>query len=263
MPLNVNRRKVLLKLVPEGGLVSRSSLLKHFSVPAIDNFVKSRQLETVIGGVYKREGSGISWPAVVYFLQSQRASDLTVGGLTALELQQLGHYLPLNAQTTVHLYGTGALPDWVNNHVPGVEFHKHSITSLLGYHSDATVPTRLSQFTRKVGRNDLSGELTISRPERAILEVLNEVPAKISFEHAYELMQGLTSLSPRTLQQLLELCHNFKVRRLFFWYAEKLNYPWLNRIDRTEIELGSGNRVIVKGGNLDKKYLITLPKKYG
>lgn len=250
-------------LVPEGSIVSRSWLLgQHFSVPAIDNFVKSGQLQTVKGGIYKREGSEVSWPAVVYFLQSQKASDLTVGGLSALELQQLGHFLPLSEQKTVHLYGTGALPNWIDNVVPGVEFHKHSITALLGYNPDDTTRERLSQFTRKVSKNNIRGEVTISRPERAILEVLNEVPGKIAFEHAYELMQGLTSLSPRALQQLLELFHNFKVRRLFFWFAERLNYPWLNRIDRTKIELGSGNRVIVKGGKLDKKYLITIPEQY-
>ena len=75
-------------------------------------------------------------------------------------------------------------------------------------------------------------------------------------------MQGLTSLSQRALQQLLELCHNFKVRRLFFWFAERLNYTWLSRIDRSKIELGSGNRVIAKGGKLNKKYLITVPENY-
>lgn len=263
MPLNANRRKELLRLVPEGSLVSRSWLLEQqFSIPAIDNFIKSRQLETVKGGIYKREGTDISWPALVYFLQNQKASDLAVGGLSALELQHLSHYIPLSDQKTVHLYGNGNLPDWVNDVVPEVQFLKHSITTFLGYQPDQSTLDQLSKFTKKIRINSRQEELIVSVPERAILEVLNEVPEKIGFEHAFELLQGLTSLSPRALQQLLELCHNFKIRRLFLWYAEKLNYPWLNRIDRSRIELGSGNRVIVKGGKLDKKYLITVPHGY-
>lgn len=262
MPLDVNRRKELLRLVPEGSLVKRSWLREHFSINAIDNLVKSRQLETVIGGVYKREGTEIRWPAIIYFLQHQKASDLTIGGLTALELQKLGHYIPLNDQMTIHLYGSGNLPKWAGNLVPDVSFQKHSITDLLGYQPDDFTREQLSKFTKAINWNGTQEGLAMSTPERAILEVLNEVPEKIGFEHAYELMQGLTSLSPRALQQLLELCHNFKLRRLFFWFAERLNYTWLSRIDRSKIELGSGNRVIAKGGKLNKKYLITVPESY-
>lgn len=262
MALDVDRRKELLRLVPEGSLVSRSRLIEQgFSISAIDNFVKSRQLETVKGGIYKREGTPVSWEAIVHFLQNQKASDLVVGGLSALELQQLSHYIPLNNQKTVHLYGADTLPNWIDV-VPEVQFQKHSIATLLGYQPDQEACERLATFTKKTSTGNLQGGLAVSTPERAILEVLNEVPAKIGFEHAFELLQGLTSLSPRALQQLLELYHNFKVRRLFFWYAEKLNYPWLNRIDRSKIGLGSGNRVIVKGGKLDKKYLITIPEGY-
>lgn len=263
MPLNVNRRKELLRLVPEGSLVTRSWLLdQNFSINAIDNLVKSQQLEPVKGGVYKRDGTELRWTAVVYFLQSQKASDLTVGGLTALELQKLGHYIPLNDQLTIHLYGSDTLPVWVSQLVPDVNFQKHSTSDLLGYAPDDATRDQLAKFTKTVDWSSTPEGLTMSTPERAILEVLNEVPNKIAFEHAYELMQGLTALSPRALQALLELCHNIKVRRLFFWYAEKLNYPWLHRIDQSRIDLGSGNRVIVKGGKLDKKYLITVPESY-
>jgi len=263
MPLDVNRRKELLRLVQEGSLVTRSWLKdQHFSINAIDNLVKSRQLETVKGGIYKRDGTEIRWPALVYFLQQQKSSDLTIGGLTALELQQLGHYIPLNEHLTIHLYGTESIPQWVHRVVPGIRFQKHSITDLLGYQPDDLTRKQLDKFTKTVNWSSTPEGLTMSTPERAILEVLNEVPDKIGFEHAYELMQGLTSLSPNALQQLLELCHNFKVRRLFFWFADRLNYTWLNRIDRSKIELGSGNRVVAKGGKLDKKYLITVPENY-
>ncbi len=92
--------------------------------------------------------------------------------------------------------------------------------------------------------------------------MLNEVPAKISLEHADQLIQGMTSLSPRTVQALLEACTNVKVKRLFLWFASKHNYTWFSKLNTERISLGSGNRAIVKGGELDKTYKITVPKDF-
>lgn len=92
--------------------------------------------------------------------------------------------------------------------------------------------------------------------------MLNEVPDKISFEHADQLIQGMTTLSPRTLQKLLEQCTNVKVKRLFLWFGSQHNYAWYSKLKRENINLGSGNRMIVKGGELNKTYKITVPKNF-
>lgn len=55
----------------------------------------------------------------------------------------------------------------------------------------------------------------MSSPERAYLEVLVDVPKTVSFEHADQLLQGVTTLSPRRMEHLLRNCANVKVRRLF------------------------------------------------
>ena len=74
--------------------------------------------------------------------------------------------------------------------------------------------------------------LTVSTPERAILELLNEVPRRETFHQADVLMEGLRNLSPRRLQALLADCRNVKVKRLFFWFAERHNHAWLQKLDR-------------------------------
>ena len=51
-----------------------------------------------------------------------------------------------------------------------------------------------------------------------------------------------------------------KAKRLFLWFADRHNYVWLNKINRETITLGSGNRMIAKGGKLDTKYKITVPE---
>jgi hypothetical protein len=73
-------------------------------------------------------------------------------------------------------------------------------------------------------------------------------------------VEGLRNLSPRRLQALLSDCKSVKVKRLFFWFAERHNHAWLQKIDQSAIDLGKGKRMLVRGGKLDPKYNITVPE---
>jgi hypothetical protein len=101
----------------------------------------------------------------------------------------------------------------------------------------------------------------MSSPERAIMELLDEVPERETFHQADMLMEGLRNLSPRRLQNLLVNCRSVKVKRLFFWFSERHNHAWLPKLKRKEIDLGSGKRMLVRGGKLDRKFNITVPEK--
>lgn len=98
----------------------------------------------------------------------------------------------------------------------------------------------------------------MSSSERAVLEMLDEVPERKTFHQADMLMEGLRNLSPRKLQTLLVDCRSVKVKRLFFWFAEPHNHAWLPRVDRHDIDLGRGKRMLVRGGKLDSKFNITV-----
>jgi len=102
--------------------------------------------------------------------------------------------------------------------------------------------------------------LMMSSPERAILELLDEVPQRETFHQADVLMEGLSNLSPRRLYTLLAACSSVKVKRLFLWFAERHHHSWLKKLDRKEIYLGHGKRVLVQGGKLDPTFNITVPE---
>ena len=74
------------------------------------------------------------------------------------------------------------------------------------------------------------------------------------------LMEGLSTLSPTRLQTLLGDCRSVKVKRLFFFFADRHKHAWLKRLDRSVIDLGSGKRMLVKGGRFDAQHLITVPE---
>ena len=51
-----------------------------------------------------------------------------------------------------------------------------------------------------------------------------------------------------------------KVKRLFFYFADRHQHAWLKQLDKNVIDLGKGKRMLVKGGTLDRTYEITVPK---
>lgn len=259
MPSNPVRRQMLEKLLPEGVAVTRKWLFKRAKLGphAIDNLVKSRQLQLLQKGIYARGYADLPWQSVVYTLQSIIPTDLVVGGLTALELKGFAHYLPLSKRTVIHLYGNDKCPAWPEAVSKNLTLVSHKRRELFEDMDTAAANKYNSLHFWKEG-----SELKISCVEKACLEMLNEVPQKLSPEYAEQLMQGVTTLSPRTMQSLLEQCTSIKVKRLFLWMASRQNYNWFTKLKTKNIDLGSGNRVIVKGGVLDKNFKITVPKNF-
>jgi len=82
-----------------------------------------------------------------------------------------------------------------------------------------------------------------------------------SFHQVDVLMEGLSDLAPRRLQKLLVRCRSVKVKRLFFFFADRHRHAWLKHIERAAIDLGSGKRMLVKEGRYDPTYQITVPKE--
>ena len=100
----------------------------------------------------------------------------------------------------------------------------------------------------------------ISAPERAALEFLQHLTLDAAgYEHADLVFEGLGTLRPDLVQSLLEACGSIKVKRLFLHLAEKHAHAWFRQLDLAKVSLGSGKRLLVRGGRLDPKYLITVP----
>lgn len=267
------------KLAPNGLLISRKWLIeKGFAETRIDHLVRAKKLTVVGKGVYRKPGQSLKWQAVVVSLQSRNMGslDLTVGGLTALEIQGLGHYLKLGRERTVDLYGRSRLPKWVKPLCHGFKF-RHFKEKLFSEEKALPMVEVTAAKTTIAGSNKPMAKawrslnwgswdwpLTISTPELAILEVLEGVPGEISFEDCDLLFEGLASLSPRRLRMLLGHCKSVKAKRLFFWYADRHQHSWQKSLDQHDFNLGSGKRVLAEKGKLDKKYLITVPENmYG
>ena len=251
------RQEELNQLVPPGLIVTRQWLMEQgLSCHALDNQVKSHQFVPLLAGVYTRPYVTLAWQHLVGSLTSVLDTGLHLGGLSALSLQGLGHYLALSGSVPVHLYGERKPPAWTKKVLADVKPVWHGTKRLWVEDSEAIVAKHTIDFQ---WRDDLP-PLKVSSPERAYLELLMDLPVNTSFEHADEIMQGLTQLSPRKLAELLSVCKSVKVKRLFFWMADRHVYAWRKKLNVEDYDLGKGKRMIAKSGKLDATYQITVPE---
>jgi hypothetical protein len=257
--------------VPEGVLVDAAWLKKRgYSRQLLSHYVTAGWLTQPTRGVYCRPRGSLSWQQVVISLQALLDYPLLVGGRTALELQGYAHYLP-HEQKEVHLYGPKPPPKWLYKLPLNTRFVYHNdrklfrsllpmkrLTQLEGRKNSDTSAAHDSWTTQSWGQ--WNWPLALSTPERAALELLDELPKRESFHEAQMLIQSLFNLSPRRLQKLLADCRSVKVKRLFFFFADQNHHAWLKRLDKKAIDFGKGKRMLVKGGKLDKTYHITVPE---
>jgi hypothetical protein len=273
---NDNLLKRLERDLPEGLLADSAWFKKNgYSRQLQNHYVTTGWLEQAARGVFRRPRGTLSWQQAVISLQTILLDDPhIVGGRTALELQGFAHYLP-QKRKEVHLYGPHPLPSWLNKLPLEVRFVHHNSRKL--FKNDPITygisSLQVNVLTNARTSNDplqrgltfqpwgqWDWPLTLSTPERAILEMLDELPDHESFHQIDKLMEGLSNLSPRRLQKLLVDCHSIKVRRLFFFFADRHKHAWLKQLTKNLIDLGTGNRMLVKGGKLDRTYLITVPE---
>jgi len=184
----------------------------------------------------------------VYTLQEQLKFPLHIGALSSLALQGSAHYIrPGKEKIYLFLDRNKKLPSW-----------------FVKYNWNYQIFSKcLSLFITDKGFIHYSNKyfvFKISAPERAILELLYLVPNDFDMMEAYNIMEGLLNLRPKLMQELLENCNSFKVKRLFLFMANKIRHKWFKFLDLNKIDLGIGNRTIAKNGAYDSKYKITVNK---
>ena len=197
-------------------------------------------------------GDQVDWRGGLYALQTQLGLTVHVGGRTALELQGRAHFVPLGRQKKVILVSDQPeqLPAWFRNCRWDASLEHRCLSLFERVPDKATAKLDCGRF-----------EVFISSAERAVMEQMRLARTNDDIEQAYQLMEGLSTLRPNVVQDLLVNCRSVKVKRLFLWSAETVGHTWFGRLDSSRVDLGKGKRQLYKGGRLDPKYQITVPKR--
>lgn len=248
----INQTKIN-KLIQDSpkGLVLLSSWLvsKGYSYELQQRYRKGGWLKSIGKGAMLKSGDPLMLSGALSALQSQANINIHLGGRSALELQGNTHYLQLNSpEVTLFVPGRTELPVWFIKNNWDLDYKTFKLCVLE------------NDTLGLIAYRDGEIEMNISNSTRAMLECLALAPKEFSLNEAFELMEGLTTLRPKQVQELLENCKSIKVKRLFLYFAERAGHSWFKYIDQTKIDLGSGNRSIISNGVLVPKYSLILPK---
>jgi hypothetical protein len=246
-PTKIN--KLLQETYP--GTVMTSSWLreKGYSPELIRNYKASKWLKSFGNGAVVRYNDHIDYLGAVHTLQKQLGLSVHPSARTALGLLGRAHYLEMN-QSRVYLFAheNEVLPTW---------FKKHTWKPEIVHLTSSFLPPKLGMTTiEHKGFN-----VEVSTPARAILECLYMAPKDMDLLECHQLMEGLTGMVPSQLQVMLENCTSVKVKRLFFYLADKSKHSWLKYLDQSKIDLGTGTRSFAKKGVYISTYKITVPKE--
>jgi hypothetical protein len=247
---NEIKLKKLLGLHVPGTIILASWLNANgFSYDLQQRYRKSGWLESVGVGAFRRPNEPVTWQGALYSLQNQANLPVHIGGLTALSILGYSHYVRTGTET-VYLFSDlkTRMPAWFKKY-----FCRDSINHI-----------RTSFLPKGAGMDEYNEKLfplTIASPERAIFECLYLTPEKQDLMEAYQIMSGLVNLRPDMIQSLLEGCNSVKVKRLFLYMSNKANHQWAHFLDLSSVDLGQGDRSIVKNGVYDPKFRITIPKE--
>ena len=240
----------LFSLWPQGTVVVQSLLKKQgIYRQLIKIYLNSHWLVKIGSGAYARPNDNITWSSGLYSIQNQLYLDIHAGGKTSLYLQGYSHNISNSEPQNTFFFGFRGvqLPAW---------FKTYNWKTKINY-----IRTNLFNKNLNIGFTEYqinTYTIKISSLERAIMEMLYLVPQKESIEEAQLIMEGLTTLRPNIINELLNNCNSIKVKRLFLYIADKLNMPWFKKININKINLGKGKRTVIPGGKFNSKYNITV-----
>ncbi len=255
--------KKVLESVPAGFLVDATWLTTQgIAYESFRDYARRGWLERVCRGVYQRPFPNVSntnpieWKTCLLSLQHIMRYDIHVGSTTSLDLWGYSHYLRLGGNPPVFVYGD-KIPNWLSR-IPlsgSINTRSKSLftNEFIGLNIDETRAKKTLPW---------DWNLIVSKPERAIMEAIDELPDYESFHNLDMIFEGLMTMRPRLLSELLHSCRKIKVKRLFFVFADRHNHPWRKYINAQDFNLGSGDRALCKGGKIHPDYRIVVPKEF-
>lgn len=235
----------ILQQIPNGTVVTALWLKeKGVSNSLQKAYKENKWLKTFGSGAFTKLNDNIDIDGAFYALQEQLKLSFHIGGISALSSKYgIRHNIDFKRKTYIYGFRGEKLPKWFKDNYPNIDVIK---TEFL------PKDIGIQYFENK------DFKTKIPTTERAILEMIYLAPVKNSLNEIYQLMETMSVIKPKIMQELLENCTNIKVKRLFLYIAEKLNYQWFKKLDIQKINLGTGKRMITKGGKLDKKYNIVI-----
>jgi len=236
----------------EGQIVNRSWLKQQgFNRSAIDYFLRSGRLKAIYTGFYRKPGPSLKWQNIIYSF-SLLGYHSHVGHLSALNYHGYQEFVDFKEKETILIYSDKKFPEWLNTIIKNGLITQLSHNPFNDFYTVGLIDVPFGTW---------DWPIKYSTPERAFIEYLVSLSTSEEIQAALLMLEAAFNFRPELVQDLLMNCKQVKAKRLFLWMAKKTNHNWYKYIDQKKINLGSGKRQIIKGGTLDKDFLITVPEE--
>ena len=211
--------------------------------PALASYwVRAGWLHRLSKGAYLVRGDTPTRDGVLAYLTG-RVPGLHVGGKTALDWQGARHNIAFRPRIVLWGQAPYRFPVWVSEYVP----YSYQTTQLFA-----------ENFPYETGLKPLpngNSGVSVSVPERALLELASDVGKGQSLEEAINIAQTLRNLRLSVLDQLLQACQRVKVVRLVRDIGLASGFIWGQDIQRHVDRLGAGKRWSNRTRNGDRLVL--------
>ncbi len=212
--MKANRIKSLQITLPRGAPLDTATLAGlGISAALAHEYVKSGWLEKLGRGVFMFAGDELKLNETLAFLEP-RIPGLHVAAKTALAWHGFRHNVAIKETTILWGDDRSILPEWLQDRFPA------------RYSSPRLFDDHLPADTGIAPMPELPNGPRVSSPERALLEMLNEVGVYQEVAEARSIMEGLRQLRSRQLKLLLAHCRMVKAVRLCVVWARELDLPW-------------------------------------
>lgn len=247
-----NKINQLLQKSNPGELYFSSWLKENgYSDQLVKKYRDSGWLSSLSKGVMYRTGDKPTLFGALESYNRQLNKNFHIGALSTFELTGRAHYIPMGRATITIIHPKQeVVPDWLKSYDFGYT---------LEFFSTETLPKpKLMNYKPEYPNAQ------ISSLEQAFFECLLIAPKRYSYMDLYHVMENLSTLRPKVLQELLENTDNLRVKRMFLYMAEKADHQWFEYLDVNTVELGTSKLQLTKSGVYVPKYRITVSKElYG
>lgn len=236
------------KVLPDGVMLSKWLANEGIGTSEQSAYTKRCTIERLAVGVYKYQGTSPTLYGILSSYDEQGKLDYHIGASSALEIKGISHYVTMGRpRVFIFTPKNHRLPEWIAHLNLDVDVMESS-TKVFG-----------DSGLESVEYGDY--RLKLSVPERAIMECILLSPKHYNLMDVYYVMEMLTNLRSRLVQQLLENCTSVKVKRMFLYMAQKAKHRWFEKLDLSKIDLGSGPRSFSMNGVTDARFKIVIPKE--
>lgn len=213
--------------VPAGTPVSRQQLAAMgISADLAVHYVRAGWLRRLARGLYIKPGEELALYPSLVFLQTQICG-FHVGGKSALEWHGVRHYLSQRPTLQVFGWDAAKLPTWFTVKFPARYRRKRLFSE------EPAAPRHVAPFEQGGSAPQTSA------PERALLEMLDEVGVNQTLAEAEQLVESAYNLRAKVLAELLQHCTRVKTVRLCLQLGQQKNMPWVAKIDKQSLPRGS------------------------